>query len=237
MTTQTLGIHITFTEPVLGSSPGNPALHAQYVASKAPPGASGEEAEASEGVPLAELERNATSVFPRAPGGAVFCWDYQWRGFFKGALQALIALNSAPKALNPWNFRRAVDSFLFVTPRRVGFLNAQGGKIDGKLEVFGRPLRASTLRGDRIALAASESLPAGTLCRFAVTLLTPSMAPGVARSTLAVFTPALVEACLDYGKLVGFGQFRGGSFGRFTAVMSGPGDESAAAILEAMAQR
>jgi hypothetical protein len=65
-----------------------------------------------------------------------------------------------------------------------------------------RPLRADTMRGERVALAHSETCPVGTICEFEVVCLLPALEP-------------LVVLCLDYGKLSGLGQWRNSGKGRF----------------------
>jgi hypothetical protein len=63
-------------------------------------------------------------------------------------------------------------------------------------------LRAQTAQGERIALAASESAPAGTTAEFSVVLLDPRL-------------ESLIRELLDYGELRGLGQWRSSGKGRF----------------------
>ena len=64
-------------------------------------------------------------------------------------------------------------------------------------------LRAATAQGERVALASSETLPAGTTCEFEVQMMRDELEP-------------LVEEWLAYGELRGFGQWRNSGKGRFT---------------------
>jgi len=93
-----------------------------------------------------------------------------------------------------------------------------------------RPLRADTMRGERVALARSEEAPAGTQIVFAVSVLMPGEAAKAKakaeadkaekegakkRKSSAAITEFTVTDCLDYGKMKGLGQWRSGGFGRF----------------------
>lgn len=93
-----------------------------------------------------------------------------------------------------------------------------------------RPLRAETMRGERVALARSEEAPAGTQVVFAVSILMPGEAAKAAakadeeekakvgkkgKRTNASINDDIIKDCLDYGQKKGFGQWRSGGFGRF----------------------
>ena len=80
---ETLKIRITLTEEMLGTASGNPDLHREYIASKAPDAERKEEEVARLGVDAA-AEKQMT-VFPRSEDGKPFLWDYQVKGFFKDA--------------------------------------------------------------------------------------------------------------------------------------------------------
>jgi len=88
-----------------------------------------------------------------------------------------------------------VDNFIFVAPRVIR-LNAAVGPV------CVRPLRADTMKGERVSLAASETVAAGTAFEVEITTLTPAL-------------EKLVRQCLDYGKLKGLGQWRNSGKGRF----------------------
>ena len=65
-----------------------------------------------------------------------------------------------------------------------------------------RPLRAQTAQGERVALAHSETVPAGTVVEFEILAFTDEM-------------EALARECLDYGEFRGIGQWRNSGKGRF----------------------
>ena len=73
----------------------------------------------------------------------------------------------------------------------------------GEMGTCQRPLRASTAQGERIALANSETIPAGSSIEFKVICLSDS------------YKKAVIE-WLDYGSFKGLGQWRNSGKGRFT---------------------
>lgn len=76
-----------------------------------------------------------------------------------------------------------------------------------------RPLKAMTMQGPRVALAASEMLPAGTWCDFTVTMLADTWRHKSKRLTTKC-EDALVE-WLAYGRLRGMCQWRNAGWGAF----------------------
>ena len=95
--------------------------------------------------------------------------------------------------------KKEIDGLIFVAPRLIPLILPEGKKI-GNCQ---RPLRASTAQGERVALAMSESLPAGTTCTFEVTCLVDNDVD-------------LVREWLKYGELRGIGQWRNSGCGRYT---------------------
>ena len=65
-----------------------------------------------------------------------------------------------------------------------------------------QPLRAQTAQGERIALANSETVPAGSTIEFKVVLLKDDH-------------EKLLKEWLDYGRYKGIGQWRNSGKGRF----------------------
>ena len=208
MKIEELKVLITFQSPLLGSASGNKALHEEHIASKAPtPGAAEEELSALD---VQDEIHKSMTVFPKDESG-LLVWDYQIKGFFKEAIGVLIELGDI-KDLSKWAHKKAVDSLVFITPRRVYLTDSSGNRIKTCKESLQRPLRAETMKGERIALASSEILPEGTQMQFTVKLLV-----GVnAKSKLAVLTMENIYAALDYGSMKGFGQWRSGGYGMFT---------------------
>ena len=186
-------VRLTFTEPVLGTMPNNEDLYAEFIAGKAPDAGKVEEELDSFDV-NDEIQKGMT-VFPRDDEGRPFLWDYQVRGFFKGACGFLKRFPSS-KSAKMRAFKKEIDGGIFVFPRRVVFENVE------RIEECQRPLRAQTAQGERVALASSEQIPAGATMTFEIGL-------GNAANE------AVVREWLDYGELSGIGQWRNSGKGRF----------------------
>ena len=190
-------IRVTLIEEMLGTACADPAVHRTYIASKS---ADAEKVEQElESLPADELFEKARTVFHRTPDGRPCIWDYQFKGFLKEAIGVMVELGEKAEVgklkLTKWTYKRAVDNFVFVGPRTI-VLGALGPECT-------RPLRADTMRGERVALATSETVPAGTEFEVEVTTLSPAL-------------DALVRQALDYGRLKGLGQWRNSGKGRFT---------------------
>ena len=196
-------VRITFTEEILGTASGDPKLHEEFVASKAPNAQSMEEEVAALGVD--EVVRNGMTVFPRDDQGRPFLWDYQIKGFFKDACSMLSRCggkdsNGKKAEVNESSkikaYKKIIDGLIFVNPRRIPFI------FDGQVGSCQRPLRAQTAQGERIAIANSETVPAGAYIDAEIVLLSSE------------YEAAVIE-WLDYGALRGIGCWRNASKGRF----------------------
>jgi hypothetical protein len=216
MKQETLKIKMTFTEPLLGSQPGNKEVHSEFIAARAaafkgePPKTAVDAVEETEAIAPDVAVEKASTVFARDEKGLLL-WDYQFRGFLKEAINTLIDLGECK--LSRWSYKRSVDQFVFVTPRRVYLRDAEGKHLTGQMEFLERPLRATTMQGDRIALARSEMLQVGTNCELEFKCMLPDSAP---KKTIAIIDRELVKACLDYNADRGWGQWRSGGYGRYT---------------------
>lgn len=189
-----LRVRITFTDDILGTCSGNPDLHRDYIASKAPDASKMEEEVAALGVD--GVEEKTMTVFPRTADGTPFLWDYQWRGHFKEVCGALKAV-SGSRSSKIKAHKKKVDNHIFVEPREIK-LDLHGMMVDS----CQRPLRASTPMGERIALANSEVCPAGATCEFTVICMVDE-------------DVELVREWLDFGKYKGTGQWRNSGKGRY----------------------
>ncbi len=197
-------VRLTFLEEVLGTASADPHVHEKYIASKAPDAPSREEEVAALGVDAA-IE-NAMTVFPRLEDGTPFLYDYQLKGFFKdtrGMLSRIAAKDPKTKKKIPCNessklaaFKKIIDGLIFVSPRKIPF------NLSGPIGNCERPLRAQTAQGERVALANSETVPAGSTVEFEIICLSPDH-------------EAAVREWLDYGTLRGIGQWRNSGKGRF----------------------
>lgn len=200
----TMRVRITFLESLLGTSPADEDIYKGFIGSKAPDAASIEDEVAALGTD-AVVERG-TTVFPRLSDGTPFLYDYQVRGFFKDACSMLARLTGKDengkkkKAANESGkmtaYKKVIDGLIFVSPRAIPLA------LDGDVGLCQRPLRAQTAQGERVALAISEEIPAGTSAEFMVTCLDENHL-------------AAVREWLDYGELRGIGQWRNSGHGRF----------------------
>ena len=193
-------VELIFTEPVLGTVSGNPEITAEFIASKHPDGIGQEEVDA---VPELEEELHKTAtVFARDKDDKPMLWDYVIKGFFKAACVAMIdsetikAEDIRKARLGRWMYKRTIDQQIFVTPRRIPL------QLSGELTFCERPLRAETMKGERIALARSEEAPEGTKIEFEVITLNKKLEP-------------YIEIWLKYGALSGIGCWRNSGKGRF----------------------
>jgi hypothetical protein len=200
-----LKIKVTLTEDMLGTCSSNPELHEEFVASKSAD--ADKMAEEMAALPSEEAFEKALTIFPRNAQKQVIMWDYQFRGFLKESLAALTDIGETP--LTKWGIKRAVDRYVFVTPRQI-VVTKDGNPFTGKLERLTRPLRATTLQGDRVALATSEVIPAGSEFTLQITLL------GADKKGQKELDIDNVKDALNYGKFKGLLQWSNGGFGRFT---------------------
>ena len=201
-------VKLTLTEGMLGTSPNNEDIYAEYIGSKAPDAITLEqevEAIGADGV----IEKGMT-VFHRDSNGDPIIYDYQIKGFFKDSCGALSRLTGKDpetgkkaKAVNESGkmtaYKKVIDGLIFPKPRQIVIQMPDGMEIT----YCQRPLRAQTAQGERVALAISEEVPAGSVMEFEVVCLDDK------------HVSAVLE-WLDYGQLRGLGQWRNSGKGRFT---------------------
>lgn len=185
---------ITFFEEVLGLSSGNPEIHAEFIASKAPDAQSREEEIAALGVEA--VEEKGMTIFPKLDDGTPFLWDYQIKGFLKNVCGLLRRVPGSESGKIK-SYKKVLGGLLFVRPRCIPLM------FEGEIGKCQRPLRAETAQGERIALASSETVPAGTVIEVEFA------------SYLEELLPFIREA-LDYGSLNGISQWHNSGKGRFT---------------------
>ena len=187
-----LKVRLTFTEELLGTASNNPDIHGEYIASKAPDAPS--KAEEIEAIGVDETVEKSMTVFPKEDGKP-FIWDYQIKGFFKDACGVLKKVTGTESA-GIKAYKKEIDGLIFVFARKIPIQNY------GTIGECQRPLRGQTAQGERIALAHSETIPAGSYIEFTVRCLKDSLMKGV-------------REWLDYGMLRGLGQWRNSGKGRF----------------------
>lgn len=192
---KTLKVKVTYTEELLGTASANPELHDEFIASKAPNAPSREEEIEALGVEV--VKEKAMTVFPKLDDGTPFTWDYQWKGFFKDSC-GMLRRADGMKSKKLKAYKKEIDGLVFVSPRKVPLVLPDGEEV-GNCQ---RPLRAQTMQGERVALANSETVPAGTTQVIEITLLKDELED-------------YVIEWLDYGRLHGTGQWRNSGKGRF----------------------
>lgn len=196
---KTINVRLTFIESVLGTASNNKELHAEYIASHAPDAKSKEEE--IDAVGVEEFLEKQMTVFSRDKDGDPVFWDYQIKGFFKSACSALRRCKGEEFSKHSCKLachKKVIDQCIHVYPRQIK-INLNGGEMD----IMQRPLRASTPQGERVALATSETIPAGSSIDVSILCMSDN------------FEDAVIE-WLDYGIFCGLGSWRSASFGRFT---------------------
>ena len=185
-------VRLTLLDPQLGTTSNNPELRREYIMKKNPNGVDEEE---DEGFDIDEQLEKDMTVFPRLPDGRPFIWDYMIKGFFKDA-QA--AMNKIPDQKMS-SYKKIIDGLIFVKERKIPMNMPERSEVS----TCTRPLRTSGPKGERVALASSEQVPAGTTMEFTVQVLDPKLMNTVIR-------------WFNYGRFKGLGQWRNSGKGRFS---------------------
>lgn len=150
-----------------------------------------------------------------------FYYNYQIRGFFKdscGLLSKADEVDENGKKIGTTEsakikaYKKVIDGGIFVFPRRIaieipefyleddGFTMIPSKDEDGKLRILSRSLRISSPTGERVAIASSEFIPAGSKMRFTIGM------------TSLKFKPAVVE-WLNYAVVHGISGWRNSGLG------------------------
>ena len=186
-------VRLTLTEEMLGTATANEQIYTDYIGSNAPDAPS--LAEEVEALGADAVEEKAMTVFPKDSDGCPIMWDYQVKGFFKDTCGALKRV-SGTRSEKLKAFKKEIDGLIFPEPRKIRI------NVNGEIGNCQRPLRAQTAQGERIALANSETVPAGSTIEFKVVLLKDDH-------------EKLLKEWLDYGRYKGIGQWRNSGKGRF----------------------
>lgn len=195
MKTQKLKVKLTLIEPMLGTVPKDKEIYKSYIATKAPVPENGQE----EVLTVGQVEEKGWTGFHRDESG-IFIYDYMIKGFLKAAG------NTLKSQLDMKAMASKVDTLVFVFPRKIHPLKDKK-KVAIPHGVVERPLRCQTMQGPRVTLARSDFLEAGCTFEFNITVLDNDKK----------LSPKMVAELFEYGQFSGLGQFRNGSYGRFTA--------------------
>lgn len=194
-------IKATFLQKVLGSNPASPEVYSDYIASKSPaPNNEGDKLAVEALESNEKPDRTGITVFLKDPKtGVPYLRDYLVLGFFKAACSALQRMKGeacAAESSKLKAFKKVIDGCINVYPMNIPFEDY------GEIAVCERPLRAQTMQGERVALAASEVIPEGSTITFEV------VCPNIYE--------AVIYEWLNYGKTRGLGQWRNAGNGRFS---------------------
>lgn len=187
-------VKLTFTEPILGTVPKDPEVYRQHVQSKAAD--LGDELAAQEISTIERVEEKGWTGFHKEDGQPIL-YDYVIKGYFKDAC-GMLRRATGTKSAKVKAYKKVIDGLVFVSPRQIPLVLPAGESL-GTLE---RPLRAQTAQGERIALARSDTCPAGTTLEFTL-------------NVLGAVGENLLREWLDYGELRGLGQWRNAGWGNF----------------------
>ena len=204
---ETLTVEIELIEEMLGTMPGNPEIYEEYIQTRNPNGIAPDETAAHPNGGQDNDENNKdndneedilekkSTIFARREDQPII-WDYHVKGFLKATAEALRRVPGSPeKKLTA--YRRRIDTLIFVQPRQI--VLQCDPNLMGWCE---RPLRVVTAKGERIALARSETVPTGTKLQARFECLDQELMPFVRR-------------WLNYGERSGLGQWRNSGKGRF----------------------
>ena len=194
-------VKLTFIDEVLGTASSDPEIHRSYIASKGPDALTIEEE--LETLTVDEVTEKGMTIFSKDSNGNPVLWNYQIRGFFKSACSAMRTIKDS-KSSKLKAYKKQIDLRIFVFADADDRANRMIPiRVEGAVGNCQRPLRAQTMQGERVALANSESIPAGSSIEFDIVMLDPN-------------DKAMIEEWLDYGSLNGIGQWRNSGKGAFT---------------------
>lgn len=196
-------VKLTFTEAILGTVPKNKDIFEDHVQKAARNAGVDAELLSAEVPTVEEVDQKGRTGFHNDNDGP-FLFDYVIRGFMKSACGALRRAPGTESAKIK-AYKKIIDGLVFVKPRNI-HLVLPPGEVIGELV---RPLRAETAQGPRVALAASDTAPAGTSMEFRLEVLADK-----------AVTEDLLREWLEYGQYMGLGQWRSGGYGTFEFEMS-----------------
>lgn len=196
---ETITVKIEFLEEVLGLSSANREIYSEFTGKNSPDAKSREEEIAAIGAD--EFMGKVRTIFPKINGKPVV-WDYQIKGMFKDFCR-MLSRAKGTRSSNITAFVKVIDGLIFVAPRAITLEIPKGEEL-GECQ---RPLRVQGPKGERVALAASETCPVGTTMIFRIDWYELKKSKDSLRETIIEW--------LDYGVLRGFSQWRNSGKGRF----------------------
>lgn len=188
-------VKATFQEDLLGTVPLNKEIYSDHIATKKEE-LSGEHLDQELSTVMEKLDEKGKTGFHRLPDGTPIIYDYVIRGFMKDACGMMRRVDKSESSKLK-AYKRVIDGLVFVMPRQIEI------EVVGEIGTLERPLRAQTAQGERVALAYSESIPAGSSIEFTLMVLDDK-----------AVSAKLIEEWFNYGSLRGLGQWRNASYGR-----------------------
>lgn len=208
----------TFTEPCLGTVPKNEDVHTRHVAkddgTESRKAQITEETETIDNKGLTDKEKQGYTGFWKDDDG-IFVYNYWILGNIKANIETLVN-NGAIKKI--WKMKHFVDKTAQVFPRRIHFLGKPEAdetvedsnglfKLNEASYTLERPLRADTMKGERVTVAKSDVVDVGTQFDFNIKLIYNDKG----------LTPEVITRAIKLGERYGLGQWRGsGGYGRYT---------------------
>lgn len=199
---ETRRIRIELIDELLGTNPADKQIHETFIGKNAPDAES--RAEELEHIPVDEMVNKEMTVFYRDDEGRPAMACYHLYGFFKSACGFLRKVKGT-QSEKLKAYKKTIDGLIKVYPDRNDLrgrfltLHLPEGEDIGNCQ---RPLRAQTMQGERVALANSETVQAGTWFECDVVCFDDSLWKAV-------------EEWLDYGQFNGLGQWRSSGKGAF----------------------
>ena len=212
---EVLTVRLKGISSLLGSSPSDPDIYKEFIAAKNAKNAEENKAFAADAdsIPVDEekVEMKVTRFF-KDKDGDIILKDYQVKGFLKNALNTLKDSVGVVAAASK------VDKYVFVSNLEGGRdikLMRAGKPIPQEDSIYERPLRAMTMQGPRVTLAASEmvSMEDDEDPWYLDVKIEVLFNKGTAKSKAV--TAELIREVMEYGKFSGLLQFRNGGFGKF----------------------
>jgi uncharacterized protein (UPF0248 family) len=217
-------VELTFTEKMLATSPADPATYEKYIIGKATEkgievdkkdeiktlkNKSEEEGEVEEEA----ISEERTMIFHREDDGKPFIYSYMIKGHHKTACEALRKV-SGTESEKIKSYTKAIDLRIFVNSSNVSPMPAPHRSIfpmhiplvlpkDGIMEFLARPMKGQTMRGPRITILKSETVPIGTKIGFVIKTIDDKLRDAI-------------EEWLEYGAEYGLGAWRNAGWGKFS---------------------
>lgn len=148
-----VGVRLTFTDPMLGTNPGDDSLYSNFVSD-------------NDFVDEETMIERATTTFKRMPDGAPALLSYHVRGFLKESIASIHKLDwSAISTI--YAYKQKVESCMHILGSMIRLDLPEGEEVG----ILQRPLIATNAKGKMTTLACSEVVPEGTTAEFQIFLM------------------------------------------------------------------